>query len=1078
MVASASGLDGVGANFGLMNALRTGNVILDMLICMLIPVVLGWISSVDLKKLVRLFQDYFVRKPDTHVRSIEFVEGRRRRSFHLVGDGGNSENEDRNHILQKAISLYMQERYPAFRQEDMECNLIKFQQIEVKRGAAARGYYERRMEMEEQMRANNFQQLKSFRVQLLPAKETWAEVEPGLFFWHSTKKKTVSSKDGGASTSGEGAETETHITYIIRAEGMHCQRRVDKFIEDAYAWYLKQKEGEVDDTRFFFLGGPEGGGFGGAGSSSSSNSSKFKFKKYQLSDSGKTFGNLFFREKESLLRLVDDFEAKRSKFAIDGFPHKLGLLLDGPPGTGKTSLIKALAAYTKRHVVSVNLAQLQTNQQLMDLMFDLVFPVDGEDLPGRMSFDKIIFVMEDIDAASSVVYKRAENLPNYANPMAAAMDMEPEAVGSNIPGADGVATTGTGIAGTGTGSAAGSSGEPSFRKASIDTADPAVNGSSNEKTPTSSQSGSPTAASTPQKETGVGGGVSGDGGACVLTAIAEEQESKEGRDSTAVGSAKGLSESGQLDDNKAVRNGASTDTIGLPQGAGDKTNTPPFKEMKTGGLQVPLPTYGKALSRTATTESAFSTSHYSSASSLARRANPGIGEVVILLDGTHSYSGERAEIESIEAYPNNVTKYGFRLFLSSGKRAMQWGCVFVDNKPGNPTSLEKMMRVVRKNETSRLLRLASYNQGDAGILLEKLQEDMTPVNVSGRDPENSANPDVSVTEVQSPSQTRQNNFLSNANAAIEEAFSKRFDEVDEEFPTSKLDEQEQSERGDGVQGIEMATQTSIRSASIASSSDEQKGDAGAGVGNQSEQPVVEAGQKQVSSASSAASSAGAASTTATSKTAAEKGAKRVAALQQMLDNGKKQGPQTAEGKTAAQAATPTTPADKVEAIDDKLVDAFIKEQKKDRDAQERSLDKLNLAGLLNVLDGVVDTPGRIVVMTSNHPEKLDPALIRPGRINKRIHLGYVELGPALQMISHYMQLPFEQMNVPALNTQMKTDPEAEKLLAVEKNFAESVARLRLIIQTRTRLTPAMLEQVCAEAAGIDELANMLELLCE
>ena len=34
--------------------------------------------------------------------------------------------------------------------------------------------------------------------------------------------------------------------------------------------------------------------------------------------------------------------------------------------------------------------------------------------------------------------------------------------------------------------------------------------------------------------------------------------------------------------------------------------------------------------------------------------------------------------------------------------------------------------------------------------------------------------------------------------------------------------------------------------------------------------------------------------------------------------------------------------------------------------------------MLNVLDGVVDCPNRIVVMTSNHPEKLDPALIRPG----------------------------------------------------------------------------------------------------
>lgn len=46
-------------------------------------------------------------------------------------------------------------------------------------------------------------------------------------------------------------------------------------------------------------------------------------------------------------------------------------------------------------------------------------------------------------------------------------------------------------------------------------------------------------------------------------------------------------------------------------------------------------------------------------------------------------------------------------------------------------------------------------------------------------------------------------------------------------------------------------------------------------------------------------------------------------------------------------------------------------------------------GLLNVLDGVVDTPNRIVIMTTNHPDKLDPALIRPGRINKKIYMGRI-----------------------------------------------------------------------------------------
>jgi ATP-dependent 26S proteasome regulatory subunit len=64
-------------------------------------------------------------------------------------------------------------------------------------------------------------------------------------------------------------------------------------------------------------------------------------------------------------------------------------------------------------------------------------------------------------------------------------------------------------------------------------------------------------------------------------------------------------------------------------------------------------------------------------------------------------------------------------------------------------------------------------------------------------------------------------------------------------------------------------------------------------------------------------------------------------------------------------------------------------------------DTLDLAGLLNALDGVADSPGRIVIMTTNHPENLDPALIRPGRINISIQLNYMMHAEIVEMIEHY-----------------------------------------------------------------------------
>jgi chaperone BCS1 len=43
--------------------------------------------------------------------------------------------------------------------------------------------------------------------------------------------------------------------------------------------------------------------------------------------------------------------------------------------------------------------------------------------------------------------------------------------------------------------------------------------------------------------------------------------------------------------------------------------------------------------------------------------------------------------------------------------------------------------------------------------------------------------------------------------------------------------------------------------------------------------------------------------------------------------------------------------------------------------------------LLNVLDGFYAPTGVLFVMTTNHVEKLDEALLRPGRIDYKLYLG-------------------------------------------------------------------------------------------
>uniref|UniRef100_A0A803MNK1 AAA+ ATPase domain-containing protein n=1 Tax=Chenopodium quinoa TaxID=63459 RepID=A0A803MNK1_CHEQI len=67
---------------------------------------------------------------------------------------------------------------------------------------------------------------------------------------------------------------------------------------------------------------------------------------------------------------------------------------------------------------------------------------------------------------------------------------------------------------------------------------------------------------------------------------------------------------------------------------------------------------------------------------------------------------------------------------------------------------------------------------------------------------------------------------------------------------------------------------------------------------------------------------------------------------------------------------------------------------------------LPLAGLLNFIDGLWSSCGdeRIIVFTTNYKERLDPALIRPGRMDMHIHLSYLTFGGFTVLASNYLNI--------------------------------------------------------------------------
>ena len=123
-------------------------------------------------------------------------------------------------------------------------------------------------------------------------------------------------------------------------------------------------------------------------------------------ESTRSFANLFFENKGRVCAKIDHFLKNKEWYFNKGIPYTLGIGLHGPPGTGKTSFIKAIANYTKRHIVSISLKMIKTKKQLDAVFFEERY--NEQNLKGTITFDKKIIVFEDIDCIGEIVKDRAK----------------------------------------------------------------------------------------------------------------------------------------------------------------------------------------------------------------------------------------------------------------------------------------------------------------------------------------------------------------------------------------------------------------------------------------------------------------------------------------------------------------------------------------------------------------------------------------------------------------------------------------------------------------------------------------------
>ena len=107
--------------------------------------------------------------------------------------------------------------------------------------------------------------------------------------------------------------------------------------------------------------------------------------------------------------------------------------------------------------------------------------------------------------------------------------------------------------------------------------------------------------------------------------------------------------------------------------------------------------------------------------------------------------------------------------------------------------------------------------------------------------------------------------------------------------------------------------------------------------------------------------------------------------------------------------------------------------------------QFTLSDLLNIIDGLWSSCGdeRIIVFTTNHKDRLDPALLRPGRMDLHVHMSYCTMDGFKLLASNYLDINgdhqlYRQIEGLLANVEVTPAEIAEELLQSSGNSDDVV----------------------------------------